>query len=294
MSITLDDNTVDVFKLYDELAIAYSKDIDGYKALVKVIEAMIAQKEETLQDIKNKTIHLIINSISSPVVLPVRKASLRRPVKKFNYAGVDEEDLKPGNDIELKNAVVDMSGVIPEKEKSQDLKRPKQAPRSRRVQQKKATGTGKRKVKKADKPKKPSLRSKKIDKESKDDQFDISLKNVSKAKSTNDITELKCIYHPESIASDKGRQLCTSCKWKLINSGLSAFDKEPVVISFLKGEITKFPNLGQSMCPVHPEVPSYNKKTGLCKECQKKAKEIGIQDRHLTEDELNILRNPAL
>ncbi len=48
------------------------------------------------------------------------------------------------------------------------------------------------------------------------------------------------------------------------------------------------------MCPVHPEVPSYNKKTGLCKECQKKAKEIGIQDRHLTEDELNILRNPAL
>ncbi len=124
MSITLDDNAVDVFKLYDELAIAYSKDIDGYKALVKAIEAMIAQKEETLQDIKNKTIHLIINSISSPVVLPVRKASLRRPVKKFNYAGVDEEDLKPGNDIELKNAVVDMSGVIPEKEKSQDLNAP--------------------------------------------------------------------------------------------------------------------------------------------------------------------------
>ena len=33
MSITLDDKAVDVFKLYNEMTIAYSKDIEGYKTL---------------------------------------------------------------------------------------------------------------------------------------------------------------------------------------------------------------------------------------------------------------------
>ena len=294
MSITLDDKAIDVFKLYDELAIAYSKDIDGYKALIKDIGAMLAQKEEMLRDIKDKTIHLIKNSISSPAILPSRDTSIHQPVKKYNYAGVIEEDLKPGKDVEAENAVVGMSDAIAEAEKFQASTRLIQEPKVRRANQKKTTGKGKRKAKSADKPKKPSLRSKKKVVESNNDQLETSLKKNSKAESTSKISEIKCKYHPESPASDLGRQLCASCKWKLINSGLTTFDKEPEVISFLKGEITTFPDLGQSMCPIHPAVPSYNKKTGLCKDCQKKAKEIGIQDRHLTEDELNILRNPAL
>lgn len=300
MSITLDDKATDVFKLYDELAIAYSKDIDGYKALIKAIEAMLAQKEEMLRDIKDKAIHLIKNSMSSPAILPSRDTSFDQPVKKYNYAGVIEEDLKPGKDVESENAVVGMSYAIAEAETLQASTRLIQEPKARRANQKKTTAKGKKKTKRADKPKKPSLRSKKkVGKsnkveESNTDQLETSLKINSKAKPTGNISEIKCKYHPESPASDLGRQLCASCKWKLINSGLTTFDKEPEVISFLKGEITTFPDLGQSMCPIHPAVPSYNKKTGLCKDCQKKAKEIGIQDRHLTEEELNILRNPAL
>ena len=58
MSITLDDKAVDVFKLYDEMAIAYSKDIESYKALIETIEVMIAQKQGKLQVVKNKTIDL--------------------------------------------------------------------------------------------------------------------------------------------------------------------------------------------------------------------------------------------
>jgi len=42
MTITLDDKAVDVFKLYDEMTAACSKDIEDYKTLLKAIEAMIA------------------------------------------------------------------------------------------------------------------------------------------------------------------------------------------------------------------------------------------------------------
>jgi hypothetical protein len=48
------------------------------------------------------------------------------------------------------------------------------------------------------------------------------------------------------------------------------------------------------MCPVHPAVPAYNQKTGLCKACQKKAKVIGVEDRHLTKKELKALQNLSL
>ncbi len=129
MSITLDDKAIDVFKLYDELAIAYSKDIDGYKALIKDIGAMLAQKEEMLRDIKDKTIHLIKNSISSPAILPSRDTSIHQPVKKYNYAGVIEEDLKPGKDVESENAVVGMSDAIAEAEKFQASTRLIQEPK---------------------------------------------------------------------------------------------------------------------------------------------------------------------
>ena len=59
MSITLDSKAVNVFKSYDEMAIACSKDIEDYKTLLKAIEAMIAQKQRNLQNIKDKTVGLV-------------------------------------------------------------------------------------------------------------------------------------------------------------------------------------------------------------------------------------------
>ena len=289
MSITLDDKAVDVFKLYDEMAIAHSKDIEDFKALIEAIEVMIAQKQRKLQDVKDKTIDLITNSIISLEIIPSQETPLHQKDKKFNYAGIDMEALIPGKE-NSGEAVVEITRSIAVAKQSQATTPPIQVQRLSLAHHRKTTGKGK--VKRADKPKKPSLRSKNIAEESKDDQLNTSLKKTSKAKSTNDITELKCKYHPESLASDKGRQLCSSCKWKLITNGLTRYDKKPSVISFLKGETTNIPDLGQSMCPVHPAVPSYNKKSGLCKDCQKKAKAIGVQDRHLTEEELKVLRNP--
>ena len=266
MSITLDKKDVDVFKLYDEMAIAYAKDIEGYKVLIDAIEVMIAQKQGTLQDIKNKTIDLIKTSLE---VLPAQVTPLRQKSKK---------------------AVFEITQSMPVKEQSRSITPPIQVQKPRPARHKKTTGKGK--VKRAEKPNKPSLLSKNIAEESKDNQLDTSLKKISKTKSTNVVTET-CLYHPKSPVLDKARQLCSSCKWKLITNGLKKYDKEPSVISFLKGEITKIPDLGQSMCPVHPAVPSYNKKSGLCKDCQKKAKAIGVQDRHLTEEELKVLRIPV-
>jgi hypothetical protein len=124
------------------------------------------------------------------------------------------------------------------------------------------------KVKRADKPREPAERS-------------------------QNITEIKCLHHPEASVTDVGRQLCSSCRWKLINNGLLKFDKEPEVIAYLKGEIKNIPNMGQPMCPIHQSVPSYNQKTGLCKACQSKAKEMGVENRQLTKKELTMLRNPV-
>ncbi len=286
MSITLDDKAVDVFKLYDEMAIAYSKDIESYKSLIETIEVMIAQKQGKLQVVKNKTIDLLKTSLE---IIPSQETPSHQKDKKFNYAGIDMEALIPGKEIESGEAVIEITHAIPVKKKYRAITPPIQMQKPRAARLKKTTGKGK--VKGVGKPKKPSLRSKNIAEESKDDQFDTSLKKISKAKSTNDITGF-CLYHPQSPVLDKARQLCSSCKWKLITNGLKGYDKEPSVISFLKGETTTIPDLGQPMCPVHPEVPSYNQKTGLCKACQKKAKAIGVQDRLLTEEELTVLRNP--
>ena len=71
------------------------------------------------------------------------------------------------------------------------------------------------------------------------------------AERSQNITEIKCLYHPEASVTDIGRQLCSSCKWKLINTGLKSYDKEPEVIAFLKGEVKNTPNMGQPMCPIH-------------------------------------------
>jgi hypothetical protein len=251
MSITLDDRAA---TSYDEMAIACSKDIEDYKTLLKSIEAMIAQKQRNLQNIKDKTVGLVK---TAQEIIPTQEIPVNQPAENFDYAGVDMvEDLTPEAEIESEEAVAEDSPVItpPKKERTQ-----KTRPSNRR----KAAEKGK--VKRADKPREPAERS-------------------------QNITEIKCLHHPDSPVLDQARQLCSSCRWKLINNGLLKFDKELEVISFLKGESNIIPNMGQPMCPIHQSVPSYNQKTGLCKACQKKAKEMGVENRQLTKKELTVLR----
>jgi hypothetical protein len=282
MSITLDDKAVDVFKLYDEMTDAYSKDIEGYKAHIVAIEAMIAQKEEMLRDIKEKTVKLIKSSLEITVS---HETSVRKRGKKFNYAGVGIVDLTPEKEIESGDAVFEINHSMTEEEQPQALTPPVNVQKPKTALNKKITGKGK--VKRAEKPKKPAKRSKIIA-----EAKTPSIKKSGKPAKTE--KEIKCLYHPESPAVDMQRQLCSSCRWKLRSNGLTEFDKDPSVVSFLKGETKSIPNVGQPMCPVHPEVPAYNKKTGLCQRCQSKAKAIGVTDRHLTEEELTVLQNPAL
>ncbi|MDO9111229.1 MAG: hypothetical protein Q7U40_11275, partial [Desulfatirhabdiaceae bacterium] len=106
MSITLDDNAVDVFKLYDELAIAYSKDIEGYKSLLKSIEAMIAQKEEVLQDIKNKTIGLFKSSLD---IKTSPKPRGRKKGRKINSVAVNIEPAAAVDEIDTGGAVYEIT-----------------------------------------------------------------------------------------------------------------------------------------------------------------------------------------
>lgn len=287
MSITLDDKKIDVFKLYDEMAIAYTKDIEDYKAIIETIEVIIAQKQRMLQDVNDKTIRFLKTSLEA---IPAKKAPVSKKAEKFNYAGIDMNVSSPGKELPSGQAAVEATQSIAARGKSKAKTAPAKAQSPKPVRQKKTTG--KSNVKKADKPNKSALRSKDNTLKSQDGPLDVSLKKKPKAKSTKGLSDLKCLYHPESPVLDKARQLCSSCKWKLITNGLKLYDKDPAVISFLKGETTKIPDLGQSMCPIHPAVPSYNQKTGLCKSCQKKAKEIGVTDRHLTEQELFLLRNP--
>jgi hypothetical protein len=260
MSITLDNEAVNVFKSYDEMAIACSKDIEDHKTLLKAIEAMIAQKQRQLQDIKDKTVDLVKASLD---VIPSLDIPVNQQAENLNYAGIDEGALVSEKEIESEEAV---------EEPSQAIIPPIQVQKPRPANRRKTAGKGK--VKRADKSKKPAVQS----------------NNFTQDKYTDNITELRCLHHPESPVMDVGRQLCSSCKWKLINNGLKNYDKEPEVISYLRGETTAAPDMGQAMCPIHQSVPSYNQKTGLCKACQKKAKELGVENRHLTEKELKAIR----
>jgi len=271
MTITLDDKAVDVFKLYDEMTAACSKDIEDYKTLLKAIEAMIAQKKEMLRGIKDKSIDLIKTSLE---ITASPKAPVRKKSKKFNYAGVDEKELAPGKAVESGEAVEEQFQAITPPNKMQ-------AKRTISANRKKTAGKGK--IKGAVKPKEPAKRSKKIA-----EAKTPSIKKSEKSSKTE--KEIKCLYHPESPAVDMQRQLCSSCRWKLRSNGLTEYDKDPAVVAFLKGETKSIPSVGQPMCPVHPEVPAYNKKTGLCQRCQSKAKAIGVTDRHPTEKELKGLR----
>jgi hypothetical protein len=249
MSSTIDDRAA---MSYDEMVIGCSKDIEDYKTLLKSIEAMIAQKQRNLQNIKDKTIGLIKASLEITQEIPVNQ-----PAENFDDTGVDMvEDLTPEAEIESEEAVAEDSPAItpPKKERTQ---------KSRTANRRKAAEKGR--VKRVDKPREPAERS-------------------------QNITEIKCLHHPDSPVLDQARQLCSSCKWKLINTGLKNYDKEPEVISYLKGEIKNIPNMGQPMCPIHKSVPSYNQKTGLCKACQSKAKAMGVENRQLTKKELTMLR----
>ena len=256
MSITLDDKAVDVFKSYDEMAIACSKDIEDYKTLLKSIEEMITQKQRNLQNIKDKTVGLVKTSLEVAQEIP-----LNQPAENFDYAGVDmEEALTPEAEIESEEAVAeeDSPAITPPKRARTQKARPANC--------RKADEKGK--VKRADKPREPAERS-------------------------QNIADIRCLHHPDSPVLDQARQLCSSCKWKLISTGLKSYDNQPEVISYLKGETNIIPNMGQPMCPIHQSVPSYNQKTGLCKACQSKAKAMGVENRQLTKKELTVLRNPA-
>jgi hypothetical protein len=249
MSITLDDKSVDVFKLYDEMTIAYSKDIEGYKAHIVAIEAMIAQKDKMLRDIKDKTVALVKTSleITAAPETPVRKKG-----KKLKSAGIDvvealipEKEIESGEAVEVQSLVV----IPPKKE---------QVKRTISARQKKTTEKGK--AKRAVKERKPAKLSEKI--------TEAKPPGIKKSeKPTKDAKDLKCLYHPASPVIDVGRQLCSSCKWKLRLNGLMNFEKDPAVVSFLKGETKSIPSVGQPMCPIHPAVASYNQKTGLCQAC---------------------------
>jgi hypothetical protein len=178
---------------------------------------------------------------------------VNQPSENFDDTGVDMVE-----DLTPEAVKEDSPAITsPKKERTQ-----KSRPSNRR----KAAEKGK--VKRADKPRESAERS-------------------------QNITEIKCLHHPDSPVLDQARQLCSSCRWKLINNGLLKFDKEPEVIAFLKGEIKNIPNMGQPMCPIHQSVPSYNQKTGLCKACQSKAKAMGVENRQLTKKELTMLRNPV-
>jgi hypothetical protein len=281
MSITLDDNAVDVFKTYDDLAIAYSKDIEGYKTLLKSIEAMIMQKEEMLQDIKNKTIGLLKSSLD---IKTSPKSRGRKKGRKIKTVTLNIEPAAAVDEIDTGEAVIEIAATPLEAQPIEMIPVIK-VQRSRASRQKKETGKGK--VKKAPKPKKPAKRSKIIA----EDKTPGIKKTEKPAKAEK---EIKCLYHPESAAVDMQRQLCSSCRWKLRSNGLTEYDKDPSVVSFLKGETKSIPNVGQPMCPVHPEVPAYNKKTGLCQRCQSKAKALGVTDRRLVEAELELIMNPLM
>ncbi len=89
---------VDVFKLYDEMAIAYTKDIEDYKAIIETIEVIIAQKQRMLQDVNDKTIRFLKTSLEA---IPAKKAPVSKKAEKFNYAGIDMNVLSPGKEIAI-------------------------------------------------------------------------------------------------------------------------------------------------------------------------------------------------
>jgi hypothetical protein len=232
-----------------------------------------------IQDIKNKTIGLLKSSLD---IKKSPKPRVRNKSRKIKTATVNEQAVAASEVIDVEEAVIELAVTPVESQPLEIIPAIiEQVQKQRTPRQKKETV--KDKVIKVAKPRKLTKRSKK----NAEDKTPGIKKAEKPAKAEK---EIKCLYHPESPAVDMQRQLCSSCRWKLRSNGLTEFDKDPSVVSFLKGETKSIPNVGQPKCPVHPEVPAYNKKTGLCQRCQSKAKAMGIIDRHPTEKELKGLR----
>jgi hypothetical protein len=254
MSITIDDKAAYFFKIYDELTQTYLKEIDSYKTLVKAVAEMIDQKEKDLQDIKDKVISLMKQSITSP--------EAEVPQEDDNIADTAAEPSSP--EVAPSTPVIEKKPTLQKKKKVTAQKEDKVTARSKTLPAEK----------KINKPKSAPVK-----------------KTEKSADSEKTVT---CLHHPKSPAVDIGKRLCASCKWKIRANGLMGHDKDPAVVSFLKGETQTVPLVGQPMCPIHPTTPAYNKKTGLCTRCQSKARTIGISDRRLTDEELFLLQNPSL
>jgi hypothetical protein len=272
MSITIDDKTVDIFKIFDELTQTYSKEIDGYKTLTKAIEVMIDQKERELQGIKDKTLALLQVSIPYPETTVSREAP-----QIIEYENVADTDFEV-EALEIQDAQIEKPPVAESETLEHEIIQAETPP----VRKTRTRKQHKQAVKKKGKV---SLKDLAVGK------TESNTKAPRSQKPVQDKKNLKCLYHPESPAVDMQRQLCSSCRWKLKTYGLMEYFNEPAVVSYLKGETKTIPNVGQSMCPNHPEKPSYNKKTGLCQYCQRKARVIGVTDRQLTEEELELVRN---
>jgi hypothetical protein len=259
MSITIDDKAAIIFDIYDELTHTYTKEIDGYKTLIKAVTEMIDQKEKDLQNLKDKVIDLM----------------------KQSFSASPEADVPTE---ETEEAVVEM--VV----EAQPSETPAPEPiEERKPETPKIKKTAQKGSKTASRSKKPA--AVKAGKKESKSKPSLAKKTEKPAGPENPVM---CLHHPNTQASDIGKQLCSSCKWKIRANGLMGHDKNPEVVAFLKGEIKVAPLVGQPMCPIHPNTPAYNKKTGLCARCQSRAREIGISDRPLTDEELVLLQNPSL
>lgn len=271
MSLTIDDKAAIIFEIYDELTQTYTKEIDGYRALIKAVTEMIDQKENDLQNLKDKVIALMKQSFSPSSEVDVQ------PVEAVVETVVEAPlaEMAPPETTPPETATPETAALEPvEKEKPEPRKSRKTAQKAAKAasRSKKAAvvKTGKRETNTKTAP---------------------AQKTVKSADSGNTVM---CLHHPDTPAADIGKRLCSSCKWKIRANGLMGHDKDPQVVAFLRGESKVAPLIGQPMCPIHPNTPAYNKKTGLCARCQSRAREIGISDRRLTDEELILLQNPSL
>ena len=261
MSLTIDDKAAIIFEIYDELTQTYTKEIDGYRALIKAVTEMIDQKENDLQNLKDKVIALMKQSFSPASEIDVQ------PVEAVVETVAEAPPAETSAPEAAAPVPVEEDKPEPRKTRKTAQKAAKAAPRSKKAA---VAKTGKKETKPKTAPAKKAQKP---------------------ADSGNTVM---CQHHPDTPAADIGKQLCSSCKWKIRANGLMGHDKDPQVVAFLRGETNIAPLIGQPMCPVHPNTPAYNKKTGLCARCQSRAREIGISDRRLTDEELILLQNPSL
>ena len=84
MSITIDNCTAEIFKIYDELTQKFIKELEGCKVIIHAVEEMIDQKERKLQRIKTKTLALLKEDVHFPEITASEKASLMIVYENLN------------------------------------------------------------------------------------------------------------------------------------------------------------------------------------------------------------------